>query len=284
MPRIPFTLLAALLGAILITPAVAGPENRALLCNGCSESRMASKASRATNQGIVYVFDANRSKTHKYEVFTEVIDQRPYTTWTQAISVTPEQAVRTAFKEFREASANLQSDEVVNLPPNFPIRSVAGYLVDPARGSTFIEDHIANLSAWSQRDVTFMNLAAQLTGRNIPVLDIGHLLDRLTITIVFPDGSSHDFFVDANVNAFSFSLRAELESRGNARMANGEPAPTAASSFIGGEFEDQGGSLNEWAEWARSLGAAIIGDPATGTTMTCSVEGNVIRCRVVGRR
>jgi hypothetical protein len=282
MSRLIHRLLAAVLGVSLATGASAGNANRAVTCDGCSDQRMTQAAAGATDAGTVYVFNGRRGEVRKYDVFTEVIDHQPYTVWTQAVPVRVENTIRRGFEDFLEARAVIRAESELELPEDFPVRSVAGSLLDPARTTTYIEDWIDTLDTWSRYQLTFDNLVAQLAGRNIPFVDVRKLLDNLLVTIVFPDGSRQDFYVDFSVNALSFEVGAELESRGNARLANGDPAPTSASSFIGEEFEDEGGSLNEWAEWARALGAVIIGSPGNGTKMSCTISGNNIHCRVVG--
>lgn len=260
--------------------AAAHASGRAVSCDGCSAQQMAARATATIERGTVYVFDARRTRVRKYAVVTEVIDTQPWSVWKQAIEQAVEPAVSEAWEEWAAFREDLSGDGGrFELGGDFPIRSVAGALLDPGHASTAIEDYLAGLSNFRQLELSLGALLSQLIRSNIPMADLQSLLKTLKITVVFPDGSTLDYALSFSIDVINGEARAELDATGNARLPNGQPAPTAGASFDGMRFDDRNGSLREWILLARQLGLVVSG-PNDGTSMTCTVSGDTIHCRV----
>ena len=170
--------------------------------------------------------------------------------------------------------------EPIVLPPGFPIRSVAGALLDPPYASTSIEDYLRSLSLYRSLELNFATVIANLVRSNIPLADLSKLLKVVRITVEFPDGSTLDFGVSFSIDAVSGNAEMELESVGNARLENGQPAPTGPMGFAGRTFYDRNGSLAEWVLWAQHFNLVVSG-ANKGTVMRCEISDNVIRCEVI---
>lgn len=276
-------LLAALAVA---SPVVQAEEVRGISCDGCSSSHRYQQAVRALDSGTVYVFNANNGRVHKYKVITEKVDSYPYTQWTEAVEVKAEWRVRNAYRNFIESSEDLFEAGYIQLPDDFAVRSVAGALMDPGYASTLIEDYLLQQSIYQQLQNDLSTLALRVLKAKIPLFDIQLLVDDLILTIKFPDGSTLDFEGKVTVNSLSLDAKMELEAYGNARLPNGNPAPSSVTGFRNLVINDDSGSLWEWLEYARHLGIRIAGQPtgATGTTMKCEVTGSVIVCTVTLRQ
>ncbi len=250
---------------------------RGVVCDGCNASQTQRAATSATRQGTAYVFDREDGKVDKYTVFTEVIDTRPYTTWTQAIKQKTEKAVRNRFAAYVEASRVARETETIVLPPDFPVRSVAGALGDVGHSTTEIEDYLLSVGPLQMMyDITgsFLGKLIQL---NLGLVDIEDIVQAIVYRIEFPDGSWQDYEVSFSLNPHTGKSRMELKPHGNAHTADGRAAPTSALGFRGRTFHDNEGSLFEWIAWARQLGLVVRG---SGSWMRCTVQGNQIICEV----
>lgn len=253
---------------------------RAVTCDGCSPQQMSEKAAQALDRGTVWVFDATMARVGKYAVFTEVVDTLPYSIWKQAIAQDPEPEIVDAWASWVTFRDTTQDESgPIQLPPGFPIRSVGGALLDPDFTSTHVEDFLRELNAFRQTELVLGTLISYLVRNNVPWVDLKSLLRTIKVTIVFPDGSSLDYSIAFSLDAISGEAIAELEPAGNARMANGQPAPTGRGGFDGFSVRDDNGSLQEWILWAQHLGLVVSG-ASNGTTMTCAWSGDAIYCKV----
>lgn len=272
------TLAAMLL--LFAAQALAGAE--IAVCDNCSASKMSRTATDTTNQGTVYVFDRERGTVRKYLVITEVLDLQPRTTWTEAVEQRAEKHLKRAFGDMIEARRSILDDGVIVLPPDFEVSSIAGVMLDPAYATTALESYLTQLNTLRQVQHMVNTLLGSIFKLNIGLVSFKDLFKAVVFVVEFPDGSSMDFELSISINAQDDAGRIELEPHGNAYTADGRAAPTTGSSFRGRTFHDHNGSLEEWILLARSLGLVVRG--SSGTSMTCRVEGNVIVCRVKGKR
>lgn len=266
-----------IVAALLIGQSVQA-DVRAVTCDGCSSQQKARAATGITSRGTVYVFDGASGETDKYEVFTEVIDAEPHTTWTQAVKVRAEWAVRRAWRDYHEAHGAAESPGVITLPGDFEVRSVAGAFLDPPYSTTAIEDYLRTLSEFIQLRNTASTLLAKLLQVNVGVVDVGNLVQNIVFNVEFPDGSNQDYQLSFSLNPVSGHARLELAPHGNAHAADGRPAPTSAAAFRDRIFRDRDGSLLEWIFWARHLGIPVKG--RNGASMICYVVDDEIVCHV----
>ena len=265
-------------------------EVRAVACSGCSEQQMQQLATLADTQGFVYVFNAGDRKVNKYRTETEILDApsgfrtiQPYTTFTTALKVETEPSLKSDWVQYLDALdnlGNLGASGAIPLPADFPVRSVAGVLVDPAFATTAIEDYLLTLSEQHQLALTLNTLVSKALDLKLPVVDLRTIIKETTLTFEFPDGSTMDFSVHFSADQNTLVARTELTPVGNARMADGSPAPTSAINFRGRVINDHGGSLIEWIALARTFNIGISGQ---GTKMECYVDGSRIHCIVTRR-
>lgn len=282
--------LIATTALALVLSQAALAETRAVSCDGCSERQMKQLATLADTQGFVYVFNAEDRKVNKYRTETEVLDThsgfrriQPYTTFTTAWKVETEGALKNDWVQYLDALdnlGNLGASGAIPLPPDFPVRSVAGVLVDPAFATTAIEDYLLTLSEQNQLALNLNTLVSKALDLKLPIVDLRTIIKETTLTFEFPDGSTMDFSVHFSADQNTLVARTELTPLGNARMADGSPVPTSALNFRGRVFTDNGGSLIEWIALARTYN---IGTSGRGTKMECYVDGSHIRCVVTGR-
>jgi hypothetical protein len=265
--------------ALLLCGQGAAATDRAITCHGCSSAGMSRTAAQATDRGTVYVFNAASADVRKYSVFTEVVDTQPYTIWKQAMEKSVEPELDSAYREYVESVRDIAGNGVYRLPADFPVRSVAGALLDPAFSTTSIEDYLSELLFVQQAELHLSTIAARLVRAGIKLLDVTAVIDKITLLIEFPDGTTQEYTLEYTINGVSLEPRAEVTPVGNARMANGQPAPTSRLGFDGHRFRDNGGSVREWAEWARMNGVSVRGG-LSGSVMVCEVEGDEIRCTV----
>lgn len=261
---------------------VMGSDVRAVTCHGCTNWQLSKAATKTVDSGVVYVFDAYSKRAHKFKVYTELFDGYPYGYFTQAVEVTAEWRVRNGWKLYVESVGELLEAGRIQLPGDFPVRSVAGALLDPAYSTTHIEDYLRQLSEYQQLAKNLSTLTLRLLQAKIPLLDVQLLVDDIILTVEFPDGSTQDYVAQISVNSLNLDAHMEVEPYGNARLEDGSPAPTSSLGFSGRTFNDNGGSLFEWMQYARSLGISIGSGGSGGrTTMTCTVSDSVIICYVV---
>ncbi len=263
--------------ALLASPLLSA-DTRGVNCDGCSSWQMSQAARQATTNGIVYVFNGHSGRVDKYRVFSEMLDLYPPTSWTSAARLTTESQLKRAYADYLDAVAGLGFDGVVVLPGDFPVRSVAGALMDPDFASTAIENYLMTLTEQQQLELTLAALASKVLDLNLPIVDLRSIIKAVTLRVEFPDGSSQDYTVDYSMNQGELRSRTELTPHGNAMAADGLPAPTSALGFRNRRFHDNGGSLIEWIALAWSFGVRIGG--SSGTTMECVVDGHTIYCVV----
>jgi len=250
-------------------------------CNGCSEDAMLQAASRATTKGIVYVFNAPNNKSRKYTVQTEIISLRPYWAFTWAEELPVESDVKSAFSKFVTVQNAFEEEESILLPPDFPIRSVAGAMLDPGAATVRITDFVRNQPAFKDLSLTVTALVTAILKKNIPFLNISDYLKVTKLIVEFADGSTMEFDVFFSNNVLSGQAVLELKIIGNARMEDGSPAPTSSFGFRNFLYDDTGNAINEWVLWASSRGVPVYDQAfGGGTSMTCTVEGTVISCIV----
>jgi hypothetical protein len=265
----------------LLASQVALAEHRAGACNNCSSADMKRLAMRLVSNGTASIFDGPGSRIETYRVFTTTIEGRTGRTWRSAALIQTDPVLKRAWNDFIDSVDGLGHGGVIQLPPDFPVRSVAGALLDPSYATTAIENHIAGLPGETQLQITMGTLGGVLTDVKTPFLDMESIIGSVHLTVEFPDGSTMDFTLEFSANQLSLRARTELNPAGNATLADGSPAPTSALGFRDRSFQDNGGSLVEWLLLARSYGVPIVGSGSgDGTTMECKVEGSTITCRV----
>lgn len=235
-----------------------------------------------TDEGTVYVFDDVRGEVARFGVGSETVDTVPPSvvrhTWWMSVP----QDLRSAFSDYVDSREDLQDMGPLVLPTNFEVRSIAGVLLDPNHATTAIE------TWFSEQDEVevFINqltaLMSKLVTLQIP-MTANALVDRVVLTIEFPDGSSMDFTMETSMNTRNSKLGVELVPSGNARTADGRAAPNHAISYRGRTFFDHDGSLLEWIALARDAGIPIVraGGSGSGTIMRCVVQDNHVICRVI---
>lgn len=265
----------------LLASQLALAEYRAGACNGCSSADMKRLATRLVSNGTASIFDAEGGRIETYRVFSQHIPGRTGRTWRNAVLIETDPVLKQAWYDLTDAVQSIGDGGVIVLPPDFPIRSVAGALYDPAFTTTGIENYLRTLPNESQLRLIMSQSLNVLQNLDLQVLDIKSIFASVTLTVVFPDGSRMDFKMEFSVNQLNMESRIELSPAGNARLKDGSPAPTSALAFRNRTFQDNGGSLVEWILFARSLGVKIVtGGGDDGTTMECKVEGSTITCRV----
>jgi hypothetical protein len=266
--------------AALMLCLTAAADERAIRCDGCSEWQKEQAASQATQQGKVTVFDAAGKSVSRYNVFTEVLDVRPRTTWTSVNRISVDRTLKTLWSSYLESVRGVEHPGVVNLPDDFPMLSVAGALQDPSFTTTAIENHLRSVSAFALLNRNLSSFISQGLRLNLGLVDLADIIQAITIEVVFPDGSSMDYTVAFSINQGTGYARLELEPFGNAMAADGLPVPTSALGFRNRSFQDYNGSLSEWLALARSHGLVVYQGGSNGTVMECTLEGNNIVCRV----
>jgi hypothetical protein len=193
--------------------------------------------------------------------------------------MTVESGLQNAYGAYLDAGAEATEEGVVEVPGDFPIRSVAGALYAPVYTSSLLEDYFAELSFATTLELELTTILANLIRSNVPFADLKSIVRAIKITVRFPDGSTQDYEIGFSVNAVTGNAEMELQVYGNPRLENGHPAPTSSLAFNGLTLADNNGSLAEWILWARHLGLIVSG--TKGTAMTCSIKGDVIYCKMV---
>jgi hypothetical protein len=254
-----------------------------LNCDGCSERTRYDKAMRVIDDGTVYVFDAQRAQVHKYLVNTITFEGLPNGGFTNVEKVSVERQLSTAYRNMINSADSLLEEGRIVLPPDFPIRSVGGALLDPRYNTTLIEDYLQQMSLANQLENNLSTFLLRLLRLKIPGLTGNLLIDDIILTFEFPDGSTLDFALKATVNSLSGEARMEAEVHGNARLADGTPAPTSSLGFRNQSFNDDDGSLSEWIEYARSMGIPVYNGNWGGgrARMECKVSGSRVVCRII---
>lgn len=274
------TMKAIFAASALLLGTSALADQRAISCHGCSEWQKEQAASLATQRGKVTVFDEAQRSVSRYNVFTEVLDFRPRTTWTSVNRISVDPALKTLWGNYLESLRGVQHPGIVTLPDEFPMQSVAGALMDPEFSTTAIEDYLLTVSSYQQLNRTASSFLSKALQLNLGLVDMADILEAITIEVEFPDGSTMDYTVTFSMNQGTGLSRLELAPYGNARGADGLPAPTSALGFRNRSFEDHNGSLGEWMALARRHGLVVYQGSSNGTTMECTVEGHKIVCRV----
>ena len=271
------TILAA---TALLLSAGASADERAISCDGCTEWQKEQAASRTTSQGKVTVFDDMARTVTRYNVFTEILDVSPRTSWTSVNRISVDRSLKTLWASYLESVRGVEHPGIVHLPEDFPMQSVAGALQDPTFTSTAIENHLRQVSAFQQLNRNASSLISKGLQLNLGLVDLADIIEAITIEVEFPDGSTMEYTVTFSLNQGTGVSRLELSPHGNALAADGYPAPTSALGFRNRSFQDRNGSLAEWISLARSHGVTIYGANSGGTVMDCVVEGSKIVCTV----
>lgn len=275
--------LIAILAACLCTGQVTA-ATYSTICNACDEAGMYDAAARVTSKGTVYVFDATDGDARKFKVETEIISLSPYWAMTWGDPLPIETDVKSAFEKFSTVYQEIDPNETIVLPPDFPISSVAGALIDPGAATVRIVDHIRSLDAYARLEMNLTSLVLSLMKRNIPFFNLSDFLKFTKIIIEFPDGSKLEFELFFSSNAVNATANVELRIVGNARMPDGSPAPTTRYGFRNFSHQDTNHSVMDWVMWAQRNGITVTG--AGGdlpTRMECEIIGSEIICRAVAK-
>ena len=279
-----FVVLAAW-AAAWATPAPA--DTRSVACHGCTANQMRSAAASASSGGTVYVFNQPGERVRKYSVYFDVDENaRRYRVTKVAEETAVEADLQQAWADAVQALAEVD-DATIVLPPDFPVRSAAGVLLGPDSAATAIEDQLAGFS-WTGLRVRFSTLFGSMVNNSIPMFS--NLVSDVRVTIVFADGSSVEAVVQIDTMITSdgrFEPSFEIVEFDDARLADGDPVPDRPIQFVGITFEDQGGSLYDWIDWAQRVGITVTGIgggklPNCPTSMRCEIEGGQISCTVTG--
>lgn len=266
----------------LIFAAHSLADERAISCHGCSEWQKEQAASRTTQRGKVTVFDDVNASVSRYNVFTEILDFRPRTTWTSVHRTSVDTKLKQAWSSYVQSVRAVEHPGIVHLPDEFPMQSVAGALQDPAFTSTALENYLRTLPSFQQLNNAAGSLISRALSLDLGVIDLKDVLDAITIEVEFPDGSTMDYTAKFSMNQGTGLSRLELSPYDNAMGPDGLPAPTSALGFRNRTFEDHHGSLTEWISLARSFGIPIFGRSSggAGTVMDCRVSGSQVVCTV----
>ncbi|MEE4174077.1 MAG: hypothetical protein V2I57_07485 [Xanthomonadales bacterium] len=266
--------------AALIFAAHSFADERAISCNGCSEWQKEQAASRTIQRGKVTVFDDVQASVSRYNVFTEMLDLRPRTTWTSVYRTSVDSGLKQAWSSYVQSVRGVEHPGVVHLPDEFPMRSVAGALQDPSFTTTAIENHLLTLSRFQQLNNSAASLVSRALQLDLGVIDLKDILDAITIEVEFPDGSTMDYTITFSMNQGTGLSRLEVSPYDNAMGPDGLPAPTSALGFRNRTFEDRNGSLMEWISLARSFGIRVHQSGSNGTIMECRASGSTVVCTV----
>jgi hypothetical protein len=245
------------------------------VCNGCSDWAMLDAAARKASKGTVYVFNATNNKARKYSVQTEIISLKPYWAETWADEVAIETDVKSAFNKLVTTQNGILQGGTIVLPPTFPIRSVAGAMLEPGSTATRVSDYLGTQPGYKELELSVSALLLSWVKRNIPFVNLSDVVKITKIVVEFADGSTMEYEIYFSVNAVTGAANMEVKPAGNARLDNGTPAPTGALGFNGFSANNAGGALHEWLMWAAFNGVKTVG---TGTYVTCSITSGAIIC------
>ncbi|KAA9133442.1 hypothetical protein F3N42_03575 [Marinihelvus fidelis] len=265
--------------AVITVPA-AEASNRAINCDGCTYTTKANRAKQAVTEGYVYVFDALQIDVKKFRIYDQLLGDDPRgRTGKVAQRLDVEPKIRDPFHNFIESVNDILGERLV-LPDTFDVRSVAGALYDPAYTTTLLESHMYQLESPQASVSWYSELLGNLLDRGIPYVDVTGVTKEFTMTVEFPDGSYMDFEFTYEMNHVNNDLSIEIEPAGNARLANGDPAPTSDSSFREQRFDDDYGALFEWQRWANALDVEMRHRRALGnySYMVCKVDQYRVVC------
>lgn len=275
------------------TAAFAAPapaDTRSVACHGCTANQMRSSAAAASSGGTVYVFNQPAERVRKYFVHFDVDENaRRYRVTKVAEETTVEADLQQAWEEFAEyIFSPPPAADPVRLPDDFVIRSVAGARLGEPSTWTSIERHLESLSFFEGAGLLASFVFAEMTDHSVPW--VNGLVQDVRVVVIFPDGSSQAYTLEMQMTVGpngGLSLSLEVVGTDEALTPDGDPLPLTSFQFQGITFEDQGGSLYDWMEWARRTGAAVVGVgggkiPNCPTRMTCEVEGGQITCTVTG--
>ena len=256
--------------------------NHFATCYRCDIYGMYDAAARATTKGTVYVFDKSDGEARKFTVDTEIISLKPYWAFTWGEEIPIETDVKSAFNKYVATLNGLEENPTIPLPPDFPVRSVAGAMLDQGATTVRIVDFLRGTDAYQQLQINLTAFLTSLLKRNVPFLNLSDFLKVTKLIIEFPDGSTADYELYFSNNAANATAALELKYLGNARLENGSPAPTTRYGFNGFAMDNRSQSLWEWIMWANYHGIPI-GSTSVGASsyMSCTVQGSTIHCTLV---
>ena len=281
--------LAAAIGLLLALMIHTGPVQagmtKVLRCDGCSARSKEQRAQQALPMGTVHVFDGKRASVSSYRTFTEMVDDRPLTVLKETIKIKTDPKLASAWRSYVQSERSVSRLGEIELPDDFPVRSVAGVLVDPNYASGEVQEFLAQMSAlgklWAHGNNVIMRLLHTV---ELPLVDIQTLFAGLTLAIVFPDGSSMNFELTYYQDAITGKLISNLVPvERSARTADGRPVPRSAYAFSGRTLYGDQAAMLEWMELARRAGLVVRQGKGPGATrMVCDppVDGHIY-CRVV---
>lgn len=256
--------------------------NHVSTCYGCDIYGMYDAAARATTRGTVYVFDTSDSESRKFIVETEIISLKPYWAFTWGEEIAIETDVKSAFNKYVTTLNGLEENPNIPLPPDFPVRSVAGAMLDPGASTVRIVDFLRGMDEYKQLQVNLTTFFGSLLKRNVPLLNLSDFLKVTKVIIEFPDGSTADYELYFSLNAVNGTAALQLKYIGNARLEDGSPAPTTRYGFNGFAMDNGDMSLQEWILWANFNGIPVGGTSVGATSyMSCTVQGSTIHCTLV---
>jgi len=281
-----FLLCAMAISACAVnTPQASASGVAADVCHGCSTGAMAAKALGAINNGTAYVFNEHSKDVNKYLVYFEMEDRRGRSSATKVADEVPvEPELKSKYGEYVTELSLAGNTEII-LPPGFPVGSSAHSLMDPPFSETSIEQHISSLSFWSVFLLKAQAIVNSAATKNIPFLDIAHILTSTKVTVQYPDGSTQEFTLEISIKIDSNGIPVtefEIQSSNEATAPNGGAVPTAPISFDGFEVSNGGGSIQDWIDWATHNNIPVTGaggQGCTATGMTCGTNNNgILRC------
>jgi len=144
--------------------------------------------------------------------------------------------------------------------------------------NTYLNERISNLA------IALGDLALRLLSR---VISQSGLLNNLTITIEFPDGTSIPISIASIREGFQGDPNVfEMEILQNLAHGPGlTGVPGSSGQFTGFYFFGDSGIVQELMQLARRYGIPVTGPgggtpPTDGTRMTCEIDGNHLKCRI----
>ncbi len=262
---------------MFISTNVTAAEARATSCHGCTSLQMSTRATDVATLGmeIVYVFNQSSKSVKKYEVYTSREDGIPLTITKEAYEVVIEQGIKDTYRTFITQTIQAEQDTII-MPPDFPIRSSAGALLDPSFTYGTVSNYLGDLQGgWK---LSLKQLFIRLIAVNVPNVDFGAFVpSSFKLVIEFPDGSTMTFKIQFSYNLLTNEVEVDpIALDLTATDQDGASIPRRPSNFAGRTFDNRAGGLNDWVDWARLRGLTVVGSGGNSGsgTMSCFVKSN----------
>lgn len=269
--------------ALTGTSAAWAEEVRAAaeLCANCTPQQRAAKAVNQTDEGAVYIFDRPQGAVYKFIINTELVEEEPYTVVKSASVVEVEADLADSFRRIVEAEQAFTPEDFT-LPPDFPIKTVAGALLD----SVYLR---GQLSFLFNNDKGFYYPPGALQefweawqNRGLNPLLFGNFFNNRVLDVILADGSTVAVGVKTLWDLSSSKRSWTIERASHFKLADGEIPPTGRSyGWDGLVIEGDQNAMIDWTRWAMQNEIPIAGwtnsEPAAGR-LSCTGKFDQVRC------